>query len=64
MLSENNIRQRLESLDKFWESENKRRADKGIGAAWPGDFYWYVYTRQAYLEILEEHLDKAPSKRD
>ena len=57
MKSEEDIRQMLQSLDSFWEGELSRRSKDGKGM-WPVDCYWYIYTRDAYLEILEEHTNK------
>ena len=53
MLTEKELRTRLNELDKFWDENNKSRVQRKVGGAWPADYFWYIYTREAYLEILE-----------
>ena len=53
MLNEQQIRTKLQELDKLWDENNRSRIQRKVGGAWPADYFWYLYTRQAYLEILE-----------
>ena len=53
MLTEKELRTRLKELDKFWDENNKSRVQRKVGGAWPADYFWYIYTRETYLEILE-----------
>lgn len=51
MMTEDELRRNLRELDTFWERELARRGGTGNPMP-PADCYWYIYTRQAYLEIL------------
>lgn len=53
MLSEKELRKKLKDLDEFWQHEIDRRGGSKNPIP-PVDCYWYIYTRQAYLEILGE----------
>jgi len=55
MLTESELRKKLKDLDKFWQHEIDTRANR-MSMPPPVDAYWYVFTRQAYLEILEEKM--------
>lgn len=57
MLTEQAVRKRLTELDQLWAREITERANAKLGGPWPADSYWYIYTRKAYLEILEESVN-------
>lgn len=56
MLTEQELRQKLRELEELWQHEIDTRIERGLSMPVPADTYWYVYTRQAYLEVLEENF--------
>jgi len=51
MMTEAELRRELQDLDEYWAQliESRGRSDNPLP---PADFFWYVYTRQAYQRVL------------
>lgn len=62
MMTEAELREKLDELEELWKHEVDSRTGKGNPVC-PADAFWYIYTRQAYLEILGEPLYKGRFRR-
>lgn len=62
MMAEDELRKKLDDLEEFWKHEVDSRAGKNNPLC-PADCLWYIYTRQAYLEILGEPAYKGRFRR-